>query len=110
MNRRTAQRREFVQSLGFSPEDATAFGLKFKWLKGNGPARGTLVEMEFEDYVTLAAEAGLQGPQQIGRGLDKFQLGRVNDEGSYKRGNCRFITQRLNLEEQRQNMARRAQA
>lgn len=102
-----SDRRNFVASLGYAPEVAKDFALKFKSLRHNGPLRGTPVEMDFNDYVLLAKEAEITDPSQIGKGLEKFQLGRINDEGSYRRGNCRFITQRLNLMEQRENMSRR---
>ena len=48
--------------------------------------------------ITLLQEAGIT-PDQIGKGNGKYQLARINDEGNYEWGTCRFIPFEENMRE-----------
>lgn len=76
---------------------------KWKCLKDNAKAKGVSCLLTLSEYIDLAKEAGISRPDQIGKNIDKYQLGRFGDVGNYEIGNCRFITMRQNLEERQLN-------
>jgi hypothetical protein len=51
----------------------------------------------------LAKRAGIKHPDQIGKAVSEFQMGRLGDVGDYVWGNCRFITTAQNLSERALN-------
>lgn len=62
--------------------------------------------LTFEDYLSLATEAGVLDPRWIGAGLGKYQMARLGDVGDYKVGNCRFVLREQNIQEWRENGGR----
>lgn len=55
-------------------------------------------DLSFEQYCLLLKDAGVKS-SQIGIHPDCYVLARINDDGGYTWGNCRFITQAENLSE-----------
>lgn len=76
---------------------------KWQCLKDNAKRKGVSFALSFDEYISLAQEAGVNHPDMIGKGVDKYQMGRLGDSGGYELGNCRFITMRQNLDERRIN-------
>ncbi len=64
----------------------------------NAKAEGIDCNLTFDEYCQLVDEAGLTS-SQLGFTGEGYVLGRVNDEGNYETGNCRFITQKENSDE-----------
>lgn len=96
-------RKEFLAGVGLdsSKESVQIWGNKYNSLKQNAKNnRGCICDITFEQYVNKAIGAGILDPHQIGRGLDKYQMGRIGDIGDYTVYNCRFITQEQNLKEE----------
>lgn len=60
--------------------------------------RGIGFDLTLEQFEALILEAGIT-VDQIGQRGDQYCLGRVNDEGAYTVGNCRFITVAQNNQE-----------
>lgn len=94
---------KYVASLGFPVDDVSKWMRKYYKLRGNVPLRGVELKLSFLDYITLAKEAGITDPDQIGSGRGKYQIGRIGDSGNYEIGNCRFITKEQNLLEMIEN-------
>jgi hypothetical protein len=92
-----------VIALGFPAADAQEWAKKHSAHVGHAAARGLRSELTFQEYVTKAAEAGLQRPAQVGLRVDDFVLARIGDVGDYTSGNCRFITGRQNQIESVEN-------
>ena len=67
--------------------------------KRNCRRKGLEWMLSEDDVRLLLEQAGIK-IYDVGIGLDKYQLGRIGDIGPYMMGNCRFITQRENLQEQ----------
>lgn len=99
----TEQRKLFLLSINLNPEDLVIWQNKWGGLKCTSAIRKTEFLLSFEDYVTIAAESGLSSPNSIGRGLDKYGMGRLGDVGPYVIGNCRFITNAQNIQERNEN-------
>lgn len=85
-----------------SPEEIRAWKVKYDNLKTNVPMRGVSLLLSFEEYLSLAEEAGIKS-EQVGARKGQYQLGRFGDVGDYKVGNVRFITKEQNLLEQKLN-------
>ena len=64
----------------------------------NAKKEGIEFELSFEEYCTLVKEAGLKS-SQLGFTGDNYVLARYGDNGPYRYGNCRFITQQENCNE-----------
>lgn len=71
---------------------------KFRYKKHNSKQRNISYELTFEEYANLLKEAGLKS-SDIGHAT--YHLARYEDEGPYRVGNCRFITAKENLAEQK---------
>lgn len=59
--------------------------------------------LTYEEFILLVKEAGLKS-SQIGFSGENYVLGRYNDTGAYKIGNCRFITQKENSDEKNRRL------
>lgn len=68
---------------------------KWRAKKYHAAEHGIDFNLSFEDYASLLVEAGIT-EADVGRGAEKYCLGRYGDEGPYELGNCRFITNREN--------------
>jgi hypothetical protein len=92
-------REQHLQTIGLRSAEVSEWGKNWNNLR----ARAKRVEREctltFEEYTTLAAEAGLSSASQIGLRFGDYQLGRKEDRGHYVMGNCRFIVKEQNLKE-----------
>lgn len=56
--------------------------------------------LTFEEYSSLVEAAGLKS-SDLGFSGKNYVLARFNDSGSYRVGNCRFITHMENMKEQK---------
>ena len=76
--------------------------LKIKYYNkcNNAKKEGLKCELTFEEFFELLLEAGLKS-SQLGFSGEGYVLARYNDEGNYKKGNCRFILQKENAEEKK---------
>jgi hypothetical protein len=83
-------------SVGLNPDDLEQWMNKRHTLNGNARTKGVACRLSFEDYIFLAADAGISNPSMIGRTAQSFCMGRLGDTGDYEIGNCRFITVRQN--------------
>lgn len=95
-------KRQHLSSIGLNPEDVEAWYSKWDNLKNNSKWYCKFF-LSFEQYTSLAAEAGLTIPDQIGKSSGSYCMGRIGDKGDYELGNCRFITQRQNQLERKLN-------
>lgn len=60
--------------------------------------------LTFEEYLNKLEEIGIT-PSSVGTKLQDYQLARFGDTGAYTKENCRFITMKDNLnEEKRQSI------
>lgn len=73
---------------------------KFTNKRATAKIRGIEFSLSYVEYKSLLVEAGIN-PSMIGQRSDDYCLGRVNDEGGYEYGNCRFITIKENTLEGR---------
>jgi hypothetical protein len=96
-------RENFLCEYGFHIFDYPKW--KNKWSNHVKQARlkGIESHISFEDYVSLAKEAGLTSVHQIGQHAGQYQLGRFTDRGNYHRDSCRFITVQKNQDERKLN-------
>lgn len=94
---------EVLRQLGFNEKDVGAWRKKFKALRDNSRLRGVKCLLSFRQYMKLAKRAGIETPEEIGKGVLQFCVSRVGDSGNYEVGNCRFKTVRENLDERRKN-------
>lgn len=78
-------------AIGLDPKDAEDWHKKYSYLRLNSKGKREF-KLTFEEYISLAVEAGLTSPSQIGLESHKYQMGRIGDQGGYTWGNCRFIT------------------
>lgn len=76
---------------GYPEEDASEWYRKYVVQRSHAQQRGIGRDLTFDQYLALAKESGLEKPDQVGRGDDCFHLARIEDEGNYTLGNCRFI-------------------
>lgn len=95
MNSKKAQRSSYLMSIGFPPSDVDIWQTKWMALK-NRTYSGVGCSLTFEDYVSLAKQAGLTSPDQIGLSSYQYHMARYGDKGSYSLDNCRFIPVRQN--------------
>ena len=74
--------------------------LKQRWVnkKVNALKEGIQCELTYDEYCSLVKQAGLVS-SKLGFTGEKYVLARYNDIGNYTIDNCRFITQKENLEE-----------
>lgn len=72
--------------------------LKYKNTKARAKKRGIAFHLSIVEYSQLLQEAGITA-EDVGQGASDYCLGRYNDEGDYKIGNCRFITASQNHKE-----------
>lgn len=91
--------RDLLDQIGLNSADYLRWKKLWSALCSHAQGRGAVCYLTFDQYVRLALDAGLTSPDQIGVGIDKYQLGRIGDTGNYELGNCRFITMRQNLDE-----------
>lgn len=97
-------RADYLKRIGLNPMEVRDWAKNWSNLKARAKRDQRRCDLSFEDYVELAAMAGLISANQIGREKDDdYQMGRIGDRGNYVMGNCRFITKRENLEERRIN-------
>ena len=71
-----------------------------KWLnkRNNAKLEGLTCELTYEEFCHLVKEANIKS-SDLGFSGNGYVLARYNDEGPYKYGNCRFITQAANAKE-----------
>lgn len=81
-----------VSSAGFAENSTEDWFKKYRSQRDHAVQRGVNRELTFQDYLTLANEAGLKSPDQIGKSSEQYHLSRLGDQGDYIVGNCRFIT------------------
>lgn len=86
------------------------FGIKYQRLLGNAETKGIVCRLSFDQYLTLAYDAGITNPNQIGTSMKSFQMGRVGDVGDYIYGKCRFIPRTQNMQERTDNGGSKRQA
>lgn len=92
----TRDRVVWMVANGFNPTDVKTWRLMWQRLKYHASTRNIGCHLTFEDYLTLAKNAGIYDPEMIGRTKGSYQLGRYGDKGDYTPDNCRFITKELN--------------
>lgn len=100
MQQKTRDRMDHLSSIGLNPDDYKEWRHKWKAVASSNRKECFLT---FEQYVQLAVDAGLTKPEQIGKSIDSYHLGRIGDVGPYAIGNCRFILHSQNLAEQKAN-------
>lgn len=78
--------------------------LKTRWVnkRVNAAKEGIDFDLTYDEFIELVSEAHLKS-SQLGFTGENYVLARYNDQGAYTRGNCRFITQKENMAEQRRN-------
>lgn len=106
----TESRKLYLESLRLNPEEVNIWRKKWQRLIYHAGRRDLLCLLSFEEYVTLAAEAGLTSPSQIGTSMDNYQLARYGDVGNYSTDNCRFVLRDQNILEWKENGGRDAMA
>lgn len=89
-------RKDFLSAIGLNPDDVLVWADKWYMMKANAKGKGVVCRLTFEEYVGLAAEAGLNNPHQIGVHNESYHLSRIGDSGDYEIGNCRFLTHNEN--------------
>ena len=100
----TNRRKTYLNFCGYEPDDVEKWSQKWRSLRSIAVIdRKVECNLTFYDYVGLAHDSGLKSADDIGRGAGKYQMGRIGDTGNYEVGNCRFITQRQNLDERALN-------
>lgn len=92
-----------MTEVGFDANEASDWYQKFRGHRKSASARGIQSTLSFDQYLSLAKEAGLTSSEQIGKQGRQHVLGRVGDIGSYEVGNCRFITSVQNRQELHEN-------
>lgn len=97
------QKVDAVTRVGIATRHADLFYIKWIRLRHSSKLRGAECHLTFAQYVKLAVKAGVTDPDMIGKGTNKYQMGRKEDQGNYVWGNCRFITQAQNLRERTEN-------
>lgn len=88
-----------LEDIGLDPNELREWLKNYSNLKSRAKRYGRECHLTFEEYTQLAVDAELTHASQVGIDPDSYQLGRVQDEGHYIIGNCRFITKTRNLEE-----------
>jgi len=73
----------------------SGFGYKYQRLAGGKTEN---VHLTFDEYLFKVFEAGIT-IEQIGKGIDDYQLARYTDSGPYTVDSCRYVTHRVNREE-----------
>lgn len=73
---------------------------KYENKKFNARKENIDFELSFSDYCRLVFDTGLKS-SQLGFSGEYYVLARYNDEGPYKIGNCRFVTQLENSHEKK---------
>lgn len=106
----TKQRQEWMSENGFNPDEVTTWRLMWQRLKYHASTRDLECNLSFEEYLTLAKNAGLYDPALIGRSKGDYQLGRYGDKGNYTINNCRFILKEINRKEMTENGGDKAMA
>lgn len=99
----TRERRKWLEENGFNPDEVDIWRQMWQRLKYHSTTRNIKCLLGFEDYLTLAKNAGLYDPEMIGRNKGHYQLGRYGDKGDYSKENCRFIPKELNRKEMTEN-------
>lgn len=76
--------------------------LRDKWhnKKYNAQAVNIEFNLSYDEYMELMIEANIKS-SQLGYTGENYVLARVNDEGPYVKGNCRFLTQHENIKERK---------
>ncbi len=69
--------------------------------KVNAEKEGLHCLLTFDEFCELLRQAGLKSSDIGFKSEKKYVLARYNDKGDYVKGNCRFITQRENMKEQK---------
>lgn len=93
-----------------NPADHQEWYGKWRNLRSNAKLRGAVCRLTFKEYLQLAVDAGLTSPDQIGKTLGKYQMGRYTDSGDYTIESCRFITFEHNQAEKAINGGLESQA
>jgi len=96
-------RKQFLLSVGYNPDDVIVWRLKWQRIKYHSLRCGKECKLSFEQYIHLAVEAGIRLPSDIGNTKDKYVMARYGDKGGYVYGNCRFIRQSDNYKEYVEN-------
>lgn len=99
----TEERRKWLSENGFNPEEVTVWRLMWQRLKYHSSTRNIACLLSFEDYLTLAKNAGLYNPDLIGRNKGDYQHRHTCRVGSYSLSNCRFIPKEVNRREMTEN-------
>lgn len=84
----------------FLVDDDGKIGMRYRNKRANAKKEGIECELSFEEYCKLVYDAGIKS-SQLGFKGSGYVLARYNDEGNYKVGNCRFITQKENAREKK---------
>ena len=106
----TKERQQWMSENGFNPDEVTTWRLMWQRLKYHASTRDLECTLSFEEYLTLAKNAGLYDPKLIGRNKGNYQLGRYGDKGNYTVNNCRFILKEINRKEMTENGGDKAMA
>lgn len=64
----------------------------------NAKKEGLVCNLTYEQFCQLLIDANLKS-SQLGFSGDGYVLARYNDSGNYEIGNCRFVTQKENIDE-----------
>ena len=99
----TKERQSWLEENGFNSAHVKTWRLKWQRLKYHASTSDLECLLSFEDYLTLAKNAGLYDPDMIGRNKGDYQLGRYGDTGNYSKDNCRFILKEVNRREMTEN-------
>lgn len=97
------RREKIVRDCELNPEDTSSWHQKFSNHQKTATHRGLQSSLSFEQYVQKAKDAGLTTPDQIGKKVGQYCLGRESDVGDYLNSNCRFITTTQNRLESVEN-------
>jgi len=93
------ERNSLIEKIGGSE----LLNKKYTCKKYNSTYRHQMgIELLEFDYACLVYSADII-LSDIGKSGDKYCLSRINDEGSYKRGNCKFVTNSENISQVKQS-------
>lgn len=94
-----AARKRCLLDNGFNPMDLEKWGIRLRNQRSNAKIKGVICDLSFDEYIGLAAAAGITEYKQIGTSINSFHLCRVGDIGNYALGNCDFKPHYENVRE-----------
>ena len=83
-------------------DDNGKLNRKYNNKRSNAKKEGIPFELSFDEYCQLVRDAGLKS-SDLGLTGNNYELARYNDTGPYAVGNCRFITHKENIAEQKRS-------